>query len=280
MAERDRAPVGIDVRRIVGDAEQAQHRERLRRERLVQLDHVHLPYVESESREEFLARRGRADAHDAGRDAGGGSGDDARLWLQTVRLGRAFGRDQQRARAVVDAGGVAGGHGAVVPKRRRQLCERLEARIGADVLVAFDDERLPALLRNLDGDDLLREPPRRLRRRGALLAAQCEGVLIRARDRKLFGDVFGGVRHRVDAVLRLEKRVDEAPADRGVVDLRVTRKRRLRFAEHERCARHAFDAARDHEFGFAGLDGARGLGDRLHPRAAQPIDRNPRDALG
>src|SRR2546429_276591 len=40
MAERDRAAVRIDVRRVVGDSVVAQHRQRLRRERLVQLDDI------------------------------------------------------------------------------------------------------------------------------------------------------------------------------------------------------------------------------------------------
>src|SRR5687767_15184121 len=41
VAERDRAAVGIHVRRIVGEAEVAHHGQGLCGERLVQLDHVH-----------------------------------------------------------------------------------------------------------------------------------------------------------------------------------------------------------------------------------------------
>ena len=39
------------------------------------------------------------------------------------------------------------------------------------------------------------------------------------------GDVLGGLGHRVDAVLRLHQRIDEAPADGGVVDRRCARTR-------------------------------------------------------
>jgi hypothetical protein len=42
VAEGDGAAVRIHVRRIVGDPELAHHGEALRRERLVQLDDVHV----------------------------------------------------------------------------------------------------------------------------------------------------------------------------------------------------------------------------------------------
>ena len=41
---------------------------------------------------------------------------------------------------------------------------------------------------------------------------------------KPFGDVFGGLRHEVDAVALLHQRIDEAPADRRVVNLGVAGK--------------------------------------------------------
>src|SRR5690349_16926453 len=42
VAERNRTAVWIHTIRVVGDAELAKTRERLRRERLVQFDHVHI----------------------------------------------------------------------------------------------------------------------------------------------------------------------------------------------------------------------------------------------
>src|SRR6185437_14941999 len=47
MAERDRATVGIHARIVVGEAMVARDGQRLCRERLVQLDHVHLREVEA-----------------------------------------------------------------------------------------------------------------------------------------------------------------------------------------------------------------------------------------
>src|SRR5581483_5825447 len=47
MAQRDRAAIRIHVRRIVRNPQHAQHGERLRGERLVELDDVHLPDLEA-----------------------------------------------------------------------------------------------------------------------------------------------------------------------------------------------------------------------------------------
>src|SRR2546430_10248799 len=57
--------------------------------------------------------------------------------------------------------------------------------------------------------------------RGALLAAQRKAVLVGARDVELRGDVFAGLGHRVDAVALAHARVDEAPAEGRVMDLRA-----------------------------------------------------------
>src|ERR1043166_4732412 len=89
------------------------------------------------------------------------------------------------------------------------------------VLVDYDWSGLAA--RRLDRDDLLGEISARDRLAGALLGAPREGVLIGAGDLKLLGHVLAGLRHGVDAVLRLHHWIDEAPADRGVVHFRVAR---------------------------------------------------------
>ena len=68
--------------------------------------------------------------------------------------------------------------------------------------------------------DLLVEETRRLGLGGALLRAERKSVLVLAADLIVLGDVLGGVRHRIDAVLLLHQRIDEAPADGGVLDRR------------------------------------------------------------
>ena len=71
----------------------------------------------------------------------------------------------------------------------------------------------------------------------ALLAAEGKGVLLRAADLIGSSATFSaGSRHGIDAILRLQKGVYEAPADRGVEHIRRTLERCLRLA-HERRAR-------------------------------------------
>ena len=105
-----------------------------------------------------------------------------------------------------------------------------------------------------------RSPLRALRSpspRGALLAAIGEGVLIVARDVELFGDVLPGLRHRIHAVLRLHHRIDESPADGGVLDFMPCAKTLLGLAHNERCARHALHAPGNHQRGSRPAYGAR-----------------------
>ena len=86
---RDRAAVRIDMRRIVGQAEVARHRQRLRGEGFVQLDHVHLGDRQAEP-----ARAPSCVAGDgpkpmiARRQAGRGHAEHARARLQPVLVRR------------------------------------------------------------------------------------------------------------------------------------------------------------------------------------------------
>ncbi len=70
MPQRDSAAVGIDVRRIVLHPQLPQDGECLRREGLVQLDHVHIVDGELCLGQDFACRRNGAHAHDARRYSG------------------------------------------------------------------------------------------------------------------------------------------------------------------------------------------------------------------
>src|SRR5216683_2684888 len=102
--------------------------------------------------------------------------------------------------------------------------------------------------------DLLGEIARRDGLSGALLRADRERVLIGARYLEFLGDVLAGLGHRIDAVLRLHQRIDEAPADGGVVNIGRARKRFRRLAHHERRPRHRFDPAGNGKIDLAGTD--------------------------
>src|SRR5664279_430900 len=120
------------------------------------------------------------------------------------------------------------------------------------MLVLVDGYRSGLAAGHRDRRDFLGEIARCDRCSSALLRADRERVLIGARNLELLGDVLAGFRHRIDAVLRLHQRIDEAPADGGVVNFGRTRKRFRRLAHHERRPRHRFDAAGDIDFAIAG----------------------------
>ena len=103
MAERNRATVRIYARIVVGDAKLTQHRQTLRGEGFVQLDHIHLVQRQA-SQFQYLVHGGyRADAHHTRCHACGGHGDHTCFGLQTIlRRGISVGQ-QQCARAIVHA---------------------------------------------------------------------------------------------------------------------------------------------------------------------------------
>ena len=277
MAERDRAAVGVHVPRIVGEPELAQHCERLGGEGLVQLDHIQLCERKPREREHLARRRHGSHPHDARLDPGGGRRDDAGARGEAPAPHGALRGDEQRAGAVVDTRGIAGRHRAVGAKGCRERGELLERRLRSRMLIACHDERRLALaLRNLHRHELAREEAAPGSRRRALLTAQREAVLIRARDVELRGDVLAGLRHGVDAEAFLQARIDETPADGGVEDLGVAAEGTVRLRHHEWRARHRFDAPGDRELHLAGTDRAGGDRHRIEPGAAEAIDRGPR----
>ena len=142
------------------------------------------------------------------------------------------------------------------------------------MLVLVDDDRARLAAWRLDRNDLFGEIARGARpcRRAAASAARRHPApcappgIPRRRSRRS--------RHRIDAVLRLQQRIDEAPADRRVVDLGGARERLARLAHHHRRAGHRLDAAGDGEIHFAGADRARRIAHGVEPGGAQPVDRH------
>ena len=118
-----------------------------------------------------------------------------------------------------------------------------------------------------------------MRLAGALLRAQRKGVLVGARHLVFLGDVLAGLRHRIDAVLLLHQRIDEAPADAW-----CRRSRRARW--NASCALPMTSGARVidstppaiDEVDLAGADRAGGIADRIEAGGAQPVDGDARHA--
>ncbi len=148
------------------------------------------------------------------------------------------------------------------------------------MLVAIHPDVAALAVRDLHGRDLARKGAVLLGAAGPLLRAQREGVLVDPADLVILGHVLGGLGHRIDAVLVLEHRVDEAPADRGVVDLGRALPRPLALAHHEGRAGHRFHPAREREVDVAGPDRPGGGAHRVEAGGAEPVQRHARHALG
>ena len=92
----------------------------------------------------FLQRRARgrdrAGAHDRRIDAGVRPRDDARERRLAALGGLARRHQHHRGGAVIDAGGVGGGHRAVLVEGRAQLGDRVERGAGLRIFVGVDDD--------------------------------------------------------------------------------------------------------------------------------------------
>ena len=138
------------------------------------------------------------------------------------------------------------------------------------------DDRVAAPLRDLDRHDLPVEPAGLDRRDRALLALEREGVLALAAHAPALGDVLRGLAHGIRVVALGQPRVHEAPAERRVGELaRAAVPGALGLELDVRGAGHRLDAAADEDVAVADRDRVRRGVDRLEPRPAQPVDRQP-----
>ena len=182
--------------------------------------------------------------------------------MPTVRpelLGDVLGGEQAAGRAVVETGGVAGGHVAVRAERRLQRAEALEGGLRARRLVDGGDA--PALLGRAGGhgDQL----------RADLAVGDGLGVLLLAGQREGVGALLGHVREPVVQVLR-----GRAHDERGRVDDLLAEEPRVRVdALAHRVAAHVLDAAGDGDVVGAEGDAAGGGGHRGHRAGAHAVDR-------
>ena len=122
---------------------------------------------------------------------------------------RAFTRQQDACRRIVDSGGVTRRHASVGTKGGLELRKLFQSRIGSGVLVVYD---LAASGR--DRDDFTPEGIARSRR--ALLADEGEAILFRAVDFQEVGEAFGGLPHS-DAEHGISEAVDRDRVDQGAV---------------------------------------------------------------
>ena len=116
------------------------------------------------------------------------------------------------------------------------LARAFERRLGARMLVRVDHRPADLAARSRPARSPRRNSRPRSPCRRAAASASAKASWSARVDLEFLRDVLAGLRHRIDAVLLLHQRIDEAPADGGVVDFGRARERLGRLA-HARTAR-------------------------------------------
>ena len=137
MADGDRAALGIDARIVERHVQQLDAAQRLARERLVQLDHIHVLKREAGTLQRLRARGYRAEADRPVAEHPHRRRHDPRHRLHARLLAGSLGADDEGCRAIVDAQRVPRHHHAALVQRL-QFREPLERRVGARMLVLID----------------------------------------------------------------------------------------------------------------------------------------------
>ena len=177
-----------------------------------------------------------------------------------------FAHQQRAGGAVVDAGGVGGGHRAVLVESRLQLGHGVDRGAVADVLVLVDNG-VALLALDGDGDDLVLELAGLLRGLGLVLRGKRELVLVVTGDLELASDVLGGVAH----VIAVEG-IPQPVLDHGVDHLVVAHLDAGAQVLGMRRKRHRFLPAGDDHLGIAGGDLLHAERDGAQARAANLIE--------
>ena len=171
----------------------AQHRERLRGERFVELDDVDLRRAPGRRARAACCVAGTGpDAHDARRDAGG---RHSRPHVRAASGRSALPRLARRTSSAHAPSLTPEALPAVtVPSLRNdglQLGQRLERGVARGCSSRSTTTGRPCFCAIVTGEISSAKTPALLRRDRLLLAAQREAVLILARDLELLGDVLG-----------------------------------------------------------------------------------------
>src|SRR2546426_3311764 len=171
VAEGDGAPVHVHA--VPVPPEGAPGGAPLDRERFVRLDQIVVAALRLGLRQELLHGHDRCEEQILGLAAGARIRSDTGQGFQAVSFRERQRRDDQCARAVVQAGRVPRRHGPALLERRLERGQRCERGVLAGTLVLLDHRRtlLPG---NLDRDRFRLEAARLHRRHGLLVARQRE----------------------------------------------------------------------------------------------------------
>ena len=278
MADTDGAAVRVDPLVVEVDLQLLQTAQHLAGEGFVDFDHVHGRQGQTGALQDFLYGRYRANAHYPGFDPGNSAGEDARAGGQTELVADVFVAEQQRGGAVVNAGGIAGGHHATL-EQRWQSSQFFQGSAGSGMFVGcYSGCRvLPPPCRDLYLQQFFVIKPGCSGCFVFLLGSGCERVTVCPADSEVPGQVVRGLRHGVVAVLSHERPVGKAPAEHGIVQLLVAVKAGFRLAQHPGRAAHALDAAGDEQLPLSATDGARRVQGCRGAAGAQAVDGDAAD---
>src|SRR5687767_8803036 len=266
VAESDRAAVNVQL--LARQLELGLHGARLRSERLVDLDEVHVVERHLRRAKRVFRRRDWSDPHDLGIDACHTPRHEATERLLSRALRVLLTRDHERARAVTDSGGIASRDETVGSEIRLQLAERFHRRIRTHVLVARElrDLTLPVL--DGDGHDLVGEDVRVPRLLREHLRPMRKLIDARPLELVLHREILGGLGHRQPRHRILEG-LPEGVLERGRL---AERSSPSQPARDVRRLRHGFAPAHQAHVRFTEQNLLRAVHDRLKSGSTEAID--------
>ena len=291
VTDGDRAAVDVDLAHV--EAELAGDRDGLRGEGFVGLDEVDILNAHAGLGHRLTGSGNGTDAHDLRVNAALTPADELCHGLETELFNGFAGGENDGGSAVVDAGGLTGGHALNMlsgvgfvdagglegvddlvlnavgtdGECALELCHAFHGSAGAGELVALE---LNGLLLDLDGNgnDLIVKLAGSLSGFGLLLGGNAERVKLLTGDAPNVADVLGGGAHVI-----IVERVPQTVLDHRVDQLLVTHAGAPAGVKGGKGSHgHILGAAADDNVGVAGKDGARAFDDGLHAGAADHAD--------
>ena len=141
-------------------------------------------------------------------------------------------------------------------------------------------DRVALALGDFDRDEFVLEEAHLVGQGPSLLAQYCESILIFTGDVESAGDIFSRFSHRVGVIQLGESGIGESPADRRVMDFRLSVEGGVGLRHGEGCTAHALGAPGDVDIAAAGFDHSGCNVDRFESGGAQPIDRAAGHTVG
>ena len=209
-------PFGLTCAASSGKPSSRKDGKALRCKGFVQFDHIHLREVEICLGQDFLCGWDWAHAHDARCNTAAAAATTRAFGVRPMAADCFFRSNQKSARAIVYAGGISRGDGSIGLDDTFQFAKPSSVVSGRGCSSVVTRNGITLLLRNGDGNNFFREESRLHRRGGPLLAAECESILVGARNCEFLGDDFCGFGHEVGAIFCFKRGIDEAPAHGSV----------------------------------------------------------------